>query len=302
MAESRIAVYGALAANVAIAVTKFIAAGLTGSSSMLSEGIHSLVDSGNECLLLVGLSQSQRPPSREHPFGHGKELYFWSLIVGVLIFGVGGGVSLYEGILHVRNPPPLQDATWDYIVLACAALFEGISFVIGWRQFSTERRGRPVLEALQESKNPATFTVVAEDSAALVGLAIAAIGIYLSHRFDRPEIDGMASIAIGLLLAGVAVVLIHESRGLLVGEGISAATARAIRDMATSEGFCEIGPILSMYMGPDEVLVTLSVQADPARRSGEVATAVQELERQVRQRWPVIKRFYVEVAPPGRKP
>ena len=147
MAESKIAVYGAIGANVAIAVTKFIAAGITGSSSMLSEGIHSLVDTGNGGLMLVGLARSKRPPTREHPYGHGKELYFWSLIVGVLIFGVGGGVSLYEGIMHVRNPPPLEDPMWNYVVLACAAVFESISFSMGWHQFSKERKGRPVVEA-----------------------------------------------------------------------------------------------------------------------------------------------------------
>ena len=299
MAESKIAVYGAIGANVAIAVTKFIAAGITGSSSMLSEGIHSLVDTGNGGLLLVGLARSKRPPTREHPYGHGKELYFWSLIVGVLIFGVGGGVSLYEGIQHVRQPPPLEDPMWNYIVLACAAVFESISFSMGWHQFSKERRGRPVVEALRQSKDPATFTVIAEDSAALLGLALAACGVYLSHRLDRPEIDGMASIAIGLLLAGVAVLLIRESRGLLVGEGVSPATAREIRELVLAEpGVRDIGPILSLYIGAHEVLVTTTVQVDPDLPSGEVAGTIQRIEDEVRERWPVIQRVYIEVSPP----
>ena len=299
MAESKIAVYGAIGANVAIAVTKFIAAGITGSSSMLSEGIHSLVDTGNGGLLLVGLARSKRPPTREHPYGHGKELYFWSLIVGVLIFGVGGGVSLYEGIQHVRQPPPLEDPMWNYIVLACAAVFESISFSMGWRQFSKERRGRPVVEALRQSKDPATFTIIAEDSAALLGLALAACGVYFSHRLDRPEIDGIASIAIGLLLAGVAVLLIRESRGLLVGEGVSPATAREIRELVLAEpGVRDIGPILSMYIGAHEVLVTTTVQVDPALPSGEVAGTIQRIEDEVRERWPVIQRVYIEVSPP----
>ena len=299
MAESKIAVYGAIGANVAIAVTKFIAAGITGSSSMLSEGIHSLVDTGNGGLLLVGLARSQRPPTREHPYGHGKELYFWSLIVGVLIFGVGGGVSLYEGIQHVRTPPPLEDPMWNYIVLACAAVFESISFSMGWRQFSKERCGRPVVEALRQSKDPATFTIIAEDSAALLGLALAACGVYFSHRLDRPEIDGIASIAIGLLLAGVAVLLIRESRGLLVGEGVSPATAREIRELVLAEpGVRDIGPILSMYIGAHEVLVTTTVQVDPDLPSGEVAGTIQRIEDEVRERWPVIQRVYIEVSPP----
>jgi cation diffusion facilitator family transporter len=300
MAETKIAVYGAIAANVAIAVTKFIAAGVTGSSSMLSEGIHSLVDTGNGALLLVGMARSQRPPTREHPFGHGKELYFWSLIVGVLIFGVGGGVSLYEGILHVLRPPPLEDPTWNYVVLALAALFEGISFTVAWRQFTRERKGKSVWEALRSSKDPSTLTVVAEDSAALVGLALAGTGIFLSHYLDRPEIDGMASIAIGLLLAGVATVLIRESRGLLVGEGISAETARTIRTLAESEPHIRgVGPILSMYIGAQEVLVTLAVTVDGDVPTGEAATMIQRLETQIRERFPVIRRVYIEVAPAG---
>jgi cation diffusion facilitator family transporter len=300
MAESKAAVYGAIVANVAIAVTKFIAAGITGSSSMLSEGIHSLVDTGNGGLLLVGMARSQRPPTRQHPFGHGKELYFWTLIVGVLIFGVGGGVSLYEGILHVLRPPPLEDPTWNYVVLGLAALFEGISFTVAWRQFARERKGKPVWEALKASKDPSTLTVVAEDSAALVGLALAAGGIFLSHHLQRPEIDGMASMAIGLLLAAVAVVLIRESRGLLVGEGISAETARTIRALAESEPHIRaVGPILSMYIGAQEVLVTLSVAVDGDLPTSEAAAIIQRLEAQVRERFPVIRRVYIEVAPAG---
>lgn len=302
MADSKFTVYGALGANLAIAVTKFIAAGLTGSSSMLSEGIHSMVDTGNSCLLLIGLSRSRRPPSVEHPYGHGKELYFWTLIVGVLVFGLGGGVSFYEGIVHLRNPPPLEDARWNYVVLACAAVFEGTSFSIGWRQFKAQRQDQPVLHALKTSKDPATLTVLAEDSAALVGLLFAACGVYFSHRFQRPELDALASMAIGLLLAGVAVWLIHESRDLLIGEGVSPATARAIREMALRDGFTRIGPILSMYMGPHEVLLTLELQADPGRDSGDVAAAVHQLEARVRERWPVIRRLYVEVTPSGAPP
>src|SRR6476469_9117565 len=166
MADSKIAVYGAIAANVAIAVTKFIVAGVTGSSAMLSEGVHSLVDTGNGLLLLVGMKRSQRPASAAHPFGHGKELYFWSLIVGVLIFGLGGGVSVFEGIQHMRNPEPMGDPFWNYVVLALAAVFESISLAIGLRQFRRENPGQSFWHALSISKDPSTFTVIAEDSAA----------------------------------------------------------------------------------------------------------------------------------------
>ena len=303
MAESKMAVYGAMGANVAIAVTKFIAAGITGSSSMLSEGIHSLVDTGNGCLLLVGMARSKRPPTREHPYGHGKELYFWSLMVGVLIFGAGGGISFYEGVLHVRHPAPLEDATWNYAVLAFATLFESISFAIGLRQFNAERKGKPVIASLQNSKDPSLLSVLAEDSAALAGLVIAAIGVFLSHALNEPIIDGIASMAIGVLLAGVAVVLIHQSRGLLVGEGISATTASRIRALAEAEpAVLEVGPILSMYIGPDEALVTLAVQVNPVLPSGEVAHAVERIESQIRALFPPIRRVYIEISPPGRKP
>src|SRR5258706_4517294 len=201
MAESKIAVYGAIAANVGIAVTKFVVASITGSSAMLAEAIHSAVDTFNDVLLLIGIRLSKRPATPEHPFGHGKELYFWGLIVAVLIFGLGGGISSYQGVQHVRHPPDLRDPTWNYVVLGAAAVFEGSSFVIALRQFLRQGGGTPFSEALHPSKDPTTYTVLAEDSAALVGLAVAALGIAASQYFGIPELDGAASIVIGLLLA-----------------------------------------------------------------------------------------------------
>jgi cation diffusion facilitator family transporter len=300
MAESRTAIYGAIAANVAITVTKFVVAGITGSSAMLSEGIHSLVDSGNGLLLLVGVHRSQQPASPSHPFGHGKELYFWSLIVGVLIFGLGGGISLYEGILHIRNPNPLQDPHWNYIVLGCAAVFEGASFAIAWRAFARERGSTPFWKALRTSKDPATYTVMAEDAAALLGLAFAAIGVFFSHRLQMPRVDGAASVAIGLLLAGVAVLLIHESRGLLVGEGVQPETAQAIRSIAASEpGVRAVGRVLSMYVGAQDVLVTFAVDFAPDMPASEVAAAIRRIESAVRERFPKVRRIFIEpISPP----
>src|SRR3954468_21742040 len=258
MAESRAAVFGAIGANIAIAITKFVVAGVTGSSAMLSEGIHSAVDTGNGVLLLVGTRLSERPATPEHPFGHGKELYFWSLIVAVLIFGIGGGASFYEGVMHVRRPEPMADPMWNYIVLGASACFEGTSFTIALRQFLKEARGRPFWNALHASKDPTTYTVLAEDSAALLGLAVAALGVYLSHRLNMPVLDGVASIVIGLLLAGVAVLLVRESRGLLIGEGIRPDTAAEIRAIALRQPEVEaVGRPLSMYIGRDEVLLTL---------------------------------------------
>jgi cation diffusion facilitator family transporter len=297
MADSRVAIYGAIAANVAIAVTKFVVAGVTGSSAMLSEGIHSAVDTGNGVLLLIGTHLSERPASEEHPFGHGKELYFWSLIVAVLIFGVGGGVSFYEGVLHWRHPAPLEDAKWNYVVLGAAALFEGASFTIALRQFLREAHGRPFWQALHGSKDPTTFTVLAEDSAALAGLAIAAGGVYASHALNLPRLDGAASMLIGLLLAGVAVLLIHESRSLLVGEGIRPETARRVRQLALAHPEIErAGQPLSMYMGRDAVLLTLDVEFRNGTPAERVAQTVAALEREVREQFPVIRHIYVEAA------
>ena len=299
MAESRIAIYGAIAANLAIAATKFVVAGITGSSAMVSEGIHSAVDTGNGVLLLIGTHLSQRPPSERHPFGHGKELFFWSLIVAVLIFGIGGGVSFYEGIQHVRRPEPLKDAMWNYIVLAAAAVFEGISFGIALKAFLADRMPGPFWKSLFASKDPTTYTVLAEDAAALLGLAVAAAGIYASHRLDMPELDGVASVVIGLLLAGVAVVLVHEARGLLIGEGIRPSTARDVRAIVSSQPHVrKVGWPLSMYIGAKDVLLVLDVEFDPDASADEIASTVHTVEAAIRARYAVIRRIYIEAARP----
>ncbi len=295
MAKSRVSIYAAIAANVAIAVTKFVVAGITGSSAMLSEGIHSAVDTFNGVLLLVGLKLSQRPATPEHPFGHGKELYFWSLIVAVLIFGVGGGLSFYEGVQHVLHSEPMRDPMWNYVVLGAAAVFEGASFAIALRQFLAQKGDTPFWEALHRSKDPTTYTVLAEDAAALVGLVVAAVGIAASHHFDKPELDGVASLVIGLLLAGVAVALVRESRGLLIGEGIRPETARAIRSLALEQPKVrDVGRILSMYIGPDDVLVTMDLDFEDGTEAADAAAAIAAIERQVRDRYPVIKRLFIE--------
>ncbi len=295
MAESKIAIYGAIGANIAIAATKFTVAGITGSAAMLSEGVHSAVDTFNGVLLLVGVKLSQRPATAEHPFGHGKELYFWSLMVAVLIFGLGGGISFYEGIQHIRNPEPMTDPTWNYVVLGAAMVFEGISFGIALKQFRGESRGRPFWNALHSSKDPTTYTVLAEDSAALVGLLVAALGIFLSHELNIPELDGAASVVIGLLLAGVAVLLVRESRGLLIGEGIQPETAREIRRIATAQPRVhDVGQILSMYIGPQEVLVTLDLHFEQGTQTEAAAQAMTVIQKEVRAKFPTVKRLFIE--------
>ena len=299
---SKISIYGAIAANLAIAATKFTVAGITGSSAMLSEGIHSLVDTGNGLLLLVGVRLSERAPTPEHPFGHGKELYFWGLIVAVLIFGLGGGLSIYQGLSHVMSPVPLRNAGWNYVVLAAAAVFEGASFALALRAFQRERAGRPFWQALHASKDPTTYTVLAEDGAALLGLAFAAVGIFASQQLGRPELDGVASIAIGVLLAGVAVLLVRESRGLLIGEGLRPDTIATLRELIQAHPLVHrVGRLLSMYIGPEEVLLTLDVQFAPQASAAEVAAAVAGLENDIVTRYPRIKRIYIEARSIGAR-
>lgn len=295
MAESKLAVYGAIAANTAIAVTKFVVAGITGSSAMLSEAVHSLVDTGDGLLLLVGLHFSQRPPTPEHPFGHGKELFFWSLIVAVLIFGLGGGISFYEGVTHVLDPTPLEDPTWNYVVLAVAAVFEGTSLAVALHHFRSQNRSRPFWRALHASKDPSTYTVIAEDSAALLGLAFAALGVWGSHALSMPVLDGVASIAIGVLLAGVAIVLIVEARSLVIGEGVRKETARAIRDIAQAhDAVAAAAWPLTMYLGAQEVLLTMDLEFAHGTSAADAACAVDAIERQIRERYPQIRRIYLE--------
>src|SRR6476620_6248726 len=295
MTDSRIAVFGAIAANVAIAATKFVVAAITGSSAMLSEGIHSAVDTGNGVLLLIGRRLSQRKATPEHPFGHGKELFFWSLIVAVLVFGLGGGLSILKGIQHMMNPVPLGDAEWNYVVLFAAALFEGASFAVALRVFLREKGDRPFWSALHASKDPMTYTVLGEDFAALAGLAVAALGIFISHYYNLPQADGAASIVIGVILAGVAVLLIREARGLLIGEGIRPDTAAAIRELLGRHPLVRsVGPLLSMYIGPEQVLLTLDVEFDPKASAGSIAKAVKSLEQELRTRFDKITRIYIE--------
>lgn len=287
--------YGAIAANLAIAVTKFAVATISGSSAMMSEAIHSLVDTGNGLLLLVGMHLSQRPATQEHPFGHGKELYFWSLIVAVLVFGLGGGASVYEGVVHITDPQPIEDPFWSYATLGVAALFEGTSFGIALHQFSKERGSMPFWRALHISKDPSVYTVLAEDSVALAGLAVAALGIFFSHRLGMPVLDGLASVVIGLLLAGVAILLIRESRGLLIGEGLQLSSAQAIRRIALDHAAVRsVGAIRSMYVGADQVLVTTAIEFDDHTKTPDLERTIEEIERAVRQRYPQITHMYIE--------
>jgi cation diffusion facilitator family transporter len=295
--STRKAVYGALAANLGIAVTKFIAAAASGSSAMLSEGIHSTVDSGNELLLLLGERRSKRKADRNHPYGYGKEIYFWSLMVAVLIFGFGGGMSMYEGIVHLHHPEPRRGSpVSNYVVLAASFAFEATSLVIGAKQFIPTMRGRSVWRALHRSKDPSLYTVIAEDAGALAGLVIAFLGILLGHLLDAPYLDAVASVLIGGLLAVVAVLLAYESRDLLIGESADSDVVPRIQAIVETEPLVRrASPPLTMQLAPDEVLVNLTIEPAPKLTANEIIDLVDRLERRVRDECPTVRRIYIEM-------
>lgn len=291
--ESKVAIVAAIIGNLGVAFTKFVAAAFTGSSAMLSEGIHSLVDTGNGALLLYGLRQSRRPPDFTHPFGHGKELYFWSLIVAITIFALGGGMSIYEGIWHLNHPTPPADPFWNYVVLGCAFCFEGTTLLFGWKAFRTVKGNRGILEAMRKSKDPSTFIVVFEDSGALLGLAIAFCGVFLGHQLNNPYLDGVASIVIGLMLATMSFFLAFETKGLLIGEGVDQETLRRLRVLVeTDRGVAHVSRLLTMYFGPHEVLLTLEVKFRDDLSAVGVRATVARVQKNVKKEFPDITRIY----------
>jgi cation diffusion facilitator family transporter len=294
--SSKLSLYGGIAANVAIAISKFVAAYITGSSAMLSEGIHSLVDTGNGGLLLYGMSRSQRPADSQHPFGHGKELYFWALIVAVLIFAIGGGMSFYEGIKHLEHPEPLEEAKWNYIVLGVSILFEGAALYLALRALLEKQApGVSFWHTLRTSRDPAVFASVLENAAAVAGLVIALFGVYFGHLLNNPLFDGGASIIIGLLLMGVAVLLVSRTKDLLTGEGVSDATAQQVQELARqTPGVTQVRPPLTMYLAPDDVMLALDVDFDDNLNATQVEAAVEAVQDTIRGKYPEFKRIFIE--------
>ena len=291
--ESKTAIIAAIIGNLAIAVTKFAAAAFTGSAAMLSEAIHSVVDTGNGGLMLLGVHRSRRPPDFDHPFGHGRELYFWTLIVGVLIFAVGGGMSAYEGFTHIAHPTPPENPAWSYAVLGFAFVFEGVTWVFGWKAFSAEKGLRGVLEAIHVSKDPASFTVLLEDSAALLGLVFAFLGIFFGRQLGLPFLDGAASVVIGLLLCAVAVLMVYESKGLLIGEGLDRETLKGLRALVEADPAVErVQHLYTLYLGAREVLLTIELHFRGSISAHELRRAVSRLKRDIQSRHPDITRVY----------
>ncbi|WP_294309612.1 cation diffusion facilitator family transporter [uncultured Chryseobacterium sp.] len=296
MANNRKSIYSALAANLLIAVTKFIAGTFTNSSSMISEGIHSTVDTTNQFLLLYGIKRSRKPPDESHPFGYGKELYFWSFVVSILIFGLGGALSIYQGILHISKPEVMKDPFWNYIVLILSLIFEGTSLYISLKEFNKTRNGIRWWEAIVKSKDPSSFLVVFEDGAAVSGLIVVMILMSISYSFHIPELDGVASIIVGLILIFVSLILARESRSLLMGEGIAPETKEKITRLAEEDAaVARTKSILSTYQSPEEIVLVLIIDFKDHLDTAEITAAVQRIRRNIKEAFPLVR--YVIIQP-----
>ena len=281
--SSTTVVYAALAGNLAIAATKFAAFALTGSSAMLTEAIHSGVDTGNQGLLLLGLARARKPPSQTHPFGYGMEVYFWAFVVALLIFALGGAFSIYEGVLKILRPEPIDRAWINFLVIGLAVLFEGGSFLVAWKEFRVLTRGTPFMRAIRRSKDPSVFAVLLEDGAALAGLVIAALGVAGSAVFGVPWADGAASVAIGVLLVAVAIFLANETRSLLTGESASPRIVEAVREMLAADPRVDtVAEVLSMHLGPQEILLGVTLDFHDDLTAGEIEDAADDFAMRIR--------------------
>jgi cation diffusion facilitator family transporter len=294
-ASSTRVVHAALIGNLLVAATKAGAAAWTGSSSMLSEAVHSFVDTGNEVLLLYGLRRARKQATPEHPIGHGRELYFWSFIVAVLIFALGAGVSMFEGIAHVREPRAIREPLVNYVVLALAFVFEGVSWLVSLRQFRAAKGELGFFEAFRRSKDPPSFMVFFEDSAALVGIVLAAGGTYASSSLDMPALDGVASIAIGVVLAVVAALLARESKSLLIGERADRQLSDSILRLAGEHpAVARANGLITVQLAPDQVLAALSLEFADDLRAPQIEQAVTEIESRIRAAHPQVVTLFVK--------
>ena len=286
----------AVAVGSVVAVAKFAAAAITGSASMLAEGFHSVVDAANDSLLLIGRRRGRRPPDAHHPFGHGKELYFWTTVVALVILGAGGGVTLYEGILRLLDPEPVDASGWNYAILGIAAALEGFSCFVAHRKFRGKRGDRGFWEAIRASKNPTTATVLLEDFAALAGLFVALVGVGLGQAIGSPYPDAIASLFIGLILAILAVFLARESKDLLVGERAEPELIDRIRELVEADGAVEgAAKPLTMHLGPSEVLLNLGIRFRECRSAADLKASIDRIESAIRSEHPEVSRIYLEI-------
>lgn len=292
---SKKAIYGAVIANVAIAISKFTAAFFTGSSTMLSEGIHSLVDTGNGILLLLGIKKSKRPADDNHPFGYGNEVYFWSFVVAVLIFALGGGIALYEGIEHILHPKEVTDIIWNYVVLILAIIFEGSALLIGLKEFNKTRDNTSFYKALIDTKDTSTAAIVIEDSAAVAGLTIALLTLFLGQVTGIEYFDGIGSVLIGLLLLSVSTFFAIECKSLLIGEGLPESAIHKINSiLSKDEDVSAFKRPLTLFFGPNEVLVNLNVNFKDDLVSDEIEQIIDRLENKIKKEIPSVNRIFIE--------
>jgi cation diffusion facilitator family transporter len=300
--SSKKVIIAALTGNFLIALTKFMAFFVTKSSAMLSEGVHSVVDTGNQILLLYGMHRAKKPADEQFPFGHGKEVYFWGFIVAIMIFTVGAGVSIYKGIHHLLHPTTIQNPTLNYIVLACAMLFEGAAWYFALTEFTKTKGKWGYLEAVHRGKDPSMFVVLFEDSAAMLGIVVAFLGILLSQITGNPYYDGVASVIIGLILAGTAAWLAYEIKGLLIGESARPEIVKGVKEIAKSyPKIKHVNEILTLHMGPDFILLNLSVDFADSLLAGDLEDTISRLDRQIKQAYPKIKRIFVEAEARGAR-
>lgn len=284
----------ALVANLGIAVSKFVAAAITGSSAMLTEGVHSIVDSTNQLLLMWGRRQAKKPPDKYHPFGYGRELYFWSFVVAVLVFSLGAGVSIYEGIIHIAEPEHAVSPYIAYAVLLVAFLLEGWSTLEAFKEFRAAKGDLGWFEAIRRSKDPPAFIVLLENGAAMAGIVAAAVGVLLAQLTGDPFYDGAASVVIGVILGVTAFVLAYESKGLLIGEAADPDLVRALRKLACDKkGIVGVGHVLTVHSSPDQITAMLNVDFRDTITAGEVERIVCEVEREAQERWPQVRRLFI---------
>jgi cation diffusion facilitator family transporter len=293
--HSKKSIYSALAANLLIAITKFIAGFVSSSSAMLSEGVHSVVDTVNELLLLYGIHQSRKPPDALRPFGYGKELYFWSFIVSILIFGLGGGISIYQGVLHILHPQENGDPFWSYIVLACSFIFEGASFLVALKEFNKLRGNEGLWKAIHSSKDPTNFVVLFEDGAAVIGLTIVFLCLWLGDRLHNPYLDGIASVLVGLVLIAVSLVLARESRSLLMGEGIAPATQEKMKALIEKDpAVVTVLNFLSTYQAPETVVLMMIVAFKDGLSTMEINEAIDRISRMIKQEFHLVRYILIQ--------
>jgi cation diffusion facilitator family transporter len=293
---SKFAIYSAIGANLLIAVGKFIAAFFTGSSAMLAEGIHSLVDTGNGLLLLLGIKRSQQEPDALHPFGYGQEVYFWSLVVSILIFALGGGFALYEGFHALQDPKVIEDPTWNYIVLIAAMMFEGTALYFALKVFNKSRKkSRNLITNIVQSKDAATFAVIIEDTAAVIGLSIALIGVFLSQQLNNPYMDGGASMLIGVLLLTVATFLAKESKGLLLGESANPDVLASINKiMLDNINVKDWGLPHTMHFGPNSILLVIEIDLVDNLELSQAEKIMEDLRAKIKLVQPKITQIYIQ--------